>query len=271
MAIKETIFFTVLVITLILISGCSSPGQPPVTPVTTPVPPPTTQVTPVQTTLSSTTLVTTTPGSSFTKEQVDQLFIDIAFGCDNTRITKPDLTPENHLFYSLEGQVTNDDLAFVKGFTKNYDLLTSVGAFSDDPLSTRGNPIIFYPSNSLDSLEKNFIACQELDPATGEPLYIIYKSVLENPNGQTSVTTKIYLNSDLTGASRNHDLEKAMLSYLGFPGQTYTYPDSVFYYNAQSNVNFTPIDIEAMKTMYNPGIYSGMTIQEVRRLLLNTN
>lgn len=271
MAVKETIFFVLLTISLLLLSGCSSPGQPPVTPVTTLISQPTTPVTPIQTTLPATTLITTIPVTSFTKEQVDELFIDIAFGCDNTRIAKPDLTPENHLFYSLEGQVTNDDSDFVRGFTKNYDLLTSVGAFSEDPLSTRGNPIIFYPRDSLDSLEKNFIACQELDQTSGAPLYIIYKSVLENPNGQTSVTTKIYLNSDLTGAPRNHYLEKAMLYYLGFPGQTYSYPDSVFYYNAQSNVNFTPIDIEAMKTMYNPGISSGMTIQEVRRLLLNTN
>jgi hypothetical protein len=47
------------------------------------------------------------------------------------------------------------------------------------------------------------------------------------------------------------------------------YPNSVFYYNGQSNVDFIPIDIEAMKTMYSPGIYSGMTIAEARRLLLN--
>ena len=222
MPIKETIFFAVLVILLILFSGCTSPGQPPVTPVTTPITPPATHIPPIQTTVPAVTPLTTTPRTSFTKEQVNELFIDIAFGCDNTRITKLDLSSENHLFYSLEGQVTNDDTDFVKRFTKNYDLLTSVEAFSDDPLSSRGNPIIFYPRDSLDSLEKNFIACQELDPTSGAPLYIIYKSTVENPNGQTSVTTKIYLNSDLKGAPRNHYLEKAMLYYLGFPGQTYT-------------------------------------------------
>lgn len=268
---KNIFFFALLTISLLLFSGCTAPAPPPVTPVATPVTPPATQAATVQTTVPAVTPVMTTPITSFTKEQVGELFIDIAFGCDNTRINKLALSSENHLFYSLEGLVTNDDIAFVKGFTKNYNLLTSMEAFSDDPLSSRGSPIIFFPRDSLNSLEKNFIACQELDPTTGAPLSIIYTSTIENPNGQKEVTTKIYLNSDLKGALRNHYLERAMLYYLGFPGQTYDYPGSVFFYNTQSNVEFIPIDVEAMKTMYNPGIYSGMTIQEVRRLLLNTN
>ncbi len=271
MSRKEIIFFTIFCVSFILFSGCTTPTEPPVTAVTTPLTTPATQTATVQTTVPAMTPVMTTPLTSFTKDQVNELFIDIAFGCDETGINKIDVSPENHLFYSLEGQVRNDDIEFVKGFTKNYNLITSVEAFSNDPLSSRGSPIIFFPRDSLDSLEKNFIACQELDPTSGAPLYIIYTSTIENPNGQKEVTTKIYLNSDLKGALRNHYLERAMLYYLGFPSQTYDYPDSVFFYNTQSNVEFIPIDVEAMKTMYNPGIYSGMTIQEVRRLLLNNN
>jgi hypothetical protein len=60
-----------------------------------------------------------------------------------------------------------------------------------------------------------------------------------------------------------------MLHYLGFPGQTYSYPDSVFFYTTQSNVDLTPLDVEAVRMMYNPGIYTGMTVEQVRQLLLN--
>ena len=187
----------------------------------------------------------------------------------HTRVNKFSPSSDNHMFYSPEGQVRNDDLLFMKNVTRNYNLLMSVEAFSDDPFSSQGNPIIIYPRNSLDSLEKSFIACQELDQKSGVPLYIIYKPVIEQPNGRKEVITKIYLNSDLQGAQRNHYLERAMLYYLGFPGQTYSSPDSFFFYNTQSNVDLTPIDVEGMRMMYNPGIYPGMTIEEVRRLLLN--
>jgi hypothetical protein len=60
-----------------------------------------------------------------------------------------------------------------------------------------------------------------------------------------------------------------MLYYLGFPGDTYAYTDSFFYYNTSESVSFTPIDIEAMKTMQNPGVYTGMGITEARWLLLD--
>ena len=270
MTLKMNIFLAFLGISCILFAGCISPQTSPSIPATSPNTLPTTQINPVQTAIPATSPGTTTSVTTITKEQVSELFIDIAFGCDNTMVNKFTPSSDIHLFYSLEGQVNNDDLEFVTQFTKNYNLLASVDAFSDDPLSSRGNPIIIFPLDSLNSLDKSYIACQELDPKSGEPLYIIYKPIIENPNNQKEVMTKIYLNSDLQGAQRNHYLEKAMLYYLGFPGQTYTYPDSVFFYNTQSNVDFIPIDIEAVKTMYNPGIYSGMTVQDARKLLLNT-
>jgi hypothetical protein len=262
MKLKMPIFFAVLGILFILAAGCTSPPQSPVTP----TPPPTTEMTPVPTTE---TPMPTTPAATFTRDQVNQLFIDIAFGCDNTWIYKISPTPENHLFYNLDGVVTPADIDFVKQFAKNYNLMTSVETFSDDPLNSKGAPIIFYPEDSMKSLERTYIGCQELDQKTGSLLYMIYNPIVEYPSGERVVATKIYINAGLQGDQRNHYLERAMLYYLGFPGQTYDYPDSFFYYNSQSNVDFLPIDIEAIKTMQNPGIYPGMSVQEVRWLLLN--
>jgi hypothetical protein len=268
MTLKMNIFFVVLAAGSILAAGCISPQvSPGISPQVSPTPP-VPQGTPVPTTGPAAPLPATTV-AIFTRDQVSTLFIDIAFGCDTTRVNKFSPSSDNHMFYSLEGEVGNGDILFIKNFTKNYNILMSVEAFSDDPLSSQGNPIVIYPLNSLDSLEKSFIACQELDQKSGEPLYIIYKPVIEQPNGRKEVLTKIYLNSDLRGAQRNHYLERAMLHYLGFPGQTYSYPDSVFFYNTQSNVDLSTIDVEAVRTMYNPGIYQGMTVDEVRRLLLN--
>jgi hypothetical protein len=261
MKLKTPVFFALLAVSFILISGCITSQQTPDTPGTSL---PTTDSTPVP------TPEPTPPSSStFTREEVGQLFIDIAYGCDNIWINKVTPAPGIHLFYSLEGQVTDEDRDFVSRFAGKYNLITMTETFSDDPLSVKGNPIIFYPANSMNSLEKSFISCQERDPETGTPIYIIYKPIIEYPSGEQVVTTKIYINSDLTGAERTHYLQRALLYYLGFPGQTYTYPDSVFYYETRSNVEFTPIDIEAIKTMYNPAIYWGMSIPEARWLLLD--
>ena len=268
MTLKMNIFFAVLGISCILLSGCSSLQGPPNTPVPSATPSPIPDIT-VQMTESPTPSPIATPAVIFTEDQVSQLFIDIAFGCDSIWINKFTPSPNKHLFFSLEGLVNPEDTEFVTQFAKNYNLITPVAVFTDDPLSSKGSPIIIYPSDSLNSLDKTYIGCQETDPNTGALLYLIYKPVVEYPGGQKEETTKIYINSDVEGAQRNHYLERAMLYYLGFPGQTYDYPDSVFYYASQSNVDFIPLDSEAMKTMYGPGIYSGMSVQEARWLLLN--
>ncbi len=263
MKLKLPFFFAMLGISFVLLAGCVSSQSPMVPTETSPAP---TETTPEPTVPP----VVTTPATMFTKDEVSQLFIDIAYGCDNTWINKVTTSPENHLFFSLEGQITDEDREFVTSFAETYNRITSTETFSDDPLSPKGNPIIIYPADSLGSLEKSFIGCQEWDPQTGTIQFLIYKPIITYPGGEQVMTTKIYISSDLQGSERQHYLERAMLYYLGFPGQTYTYPDSFFYYNTQSSVDLTPLDIEAIKTMYNPGIYYGMGIQGARLYLLNT-
>jgi hypothetical protein len=230
---------------------------------------PTTEITQIPTIEPETLPSPWNSGVSFTKEDVFELFIDIAFGCDNTGVNLFTPSHENHLFYHLEGKVTDEDIEQVTQFTKNFNRLISFEVFSDNPLSKKGSPIIIYPPSSLDSLDKSFIACQEINPANGDLLYLIYTPLVDGPNGETELVTRIYLNADLQGAERSHYLQKAMLYYLGFSGETYDYPDSAFYYDNRSSSGFTSLDIEAMKTMYHPGIYQGMSIQEVRWLLLD--
>lgn len=269
MNLTRNIFFLVPVLLLILFAGCTAPGQQPAPPVTTGQAPESTPYPTVTESPATQVPATTLTPAPFTKDDVNKLFIDIAFGCDSTWITKVAPSSENHLFFSLEGQSAAGDTDFIRQFTRRYNLISAEGIFSDDPLSSRGSPIIFYPVESMKSLDRTYIACQEVDPVTGETLYMVYKPVTDLPGGGQVVTTRVYINSNLPDDQHRHYLERAMLYYLGYPGQTYAYPDSVFYYNTRTNVDLTPLDIEALRTMYNPGIYQGMSVQEARYLLLN--
>jgi len=261
MTLRMNTFFVFMGIFFILVSGCLAPLSP--------APPQMTQNTTVPTAAPETTSLPATPGAVFTRDEVGELFVDIAFGCDTTQVYMFVPSSENHLFFSLEGQVNDHDMGYVRQFTKAYNLLTPVEVFTEDPLNSRGSPIILYPRESLKSLDKRFIACQETDPESGDPLYLVYMPVEKTPSGVEETTTRIYLNAALQGAERDHYLQKAMLYYLGFPGETYTYPNSFFYYDTNTTLEFTPLDTEAMKTMYHPGVYPGMSVQEIRWLLLN--
>ncbi|HOW34611.1 MAG TPA: hypothetical protein PLN32_09190, partial [Methanoregulaceae archaeon] len=150
-----------IAISCILTAGCITPET---TPENSPVTVPTTESSPVPTTEPPTPSDTITEAAQFTRDDVYELFMDIAFGCDNTGVTMFSPSSENHLFFSVEGQVNSADLDFVSRFTREFNRITPIEVFTDEPLNSRGSPIIFYPDDSLDSLEKRFVACQELDP-----------------------------------------------------------------------------------------------------------
>ena len=115
MTLKMNLFFVFLAIGSILFAGCISPQDSPGISTQTPPASPVPQNTPVQTTGTAAPLPATTV-ATFTRDQVSELFIDIAFGCDNTRVNKFSPSSDNHMFYSLEGQVRNDDHHFHEKF-----------------------------------------------------------------------------------------------------------------------------------------------------------
>ena len=132
MTVRMDTFFVCIGILFILVSGCLAPVSP--------APVPTIQITTVPTAAPETTSLPETPGAVFTRDEVGELFIDIAFGCDTTQVHMFVPSSENHLFFSLEGQVNDHDIEYVRNFTKEYNLLTPVEVFSEDPLRQQGQP-----------------------------------------------------------------------------------------------------------------------------------
>jgi hypothetical protein len=245
---------------LILLCGClgTSPQGPPAN--TTPQATATPAVTIAAT--DTTPSVTPTTPAPFTDEMVKRHFLNIAFGRDNAYIEKLTVDPDNPVDFSLNGQVSADDVATIKAFAADYNKTTNTRTFSREPIRTdqKGIYLGYFPDVYLKSLSEANIVHKEVDPETDRVLFMVTYSPESGDH--------LYVNSDLTGDIRTHMTMRALFYYLGFPGQTYDYPDSFFYANSLSNDILTPLDKAAINVMYDARIYRGMTFQSAKNVLL---
>lgn len=261
----ENSFLLVLVALICFISivGCtSSPTKAQEEAVNTTIIP--TRVSSVQTvapTQISTAPVTVTINESFTGVDVNRHFLDITFGRANSYLTKVTTGSAYKVAYTLNGKNMDSDADIITDFAKNYNSLTSTTTFDNPPIRTdeKGIHIEFYPQDYLQSLDEKYITYKELDPSSGNYLFILYSG---------SDQPRYYINSDLTGDVRKHYIMKAMLFSLGFQGTTNTYPDSFFYANTINHVNLSPIDKAAINVMYDSRIQNGMSINDAKNALL---
>ena len=77
----------------------------------------------------------------------------------------------------------------------------------------------------------------------------------------------VYIDEDLKGDQRNHTLMRSLYYELGVTGETQKYPDSLFYSGVNTNVNLTYVDRGAIAILYGPGLYPGMTVDDIRRIM----
>jgi hypothetical protein len=77
----------------------------------------------------------------------------------------------------------------------------------------------------------------------------------------------IYINADLKQEARRHILVKSLMYQMGLTGETTKYPDSVFSATENTNVDFTPVDKKAIAILYEPGLYNGMTMDQIRNII----
>ena len=60
----------------------------------------------------------------------------------------------------------------------------------------------------------------------------------------------IYINDNLKGDLRTHILLRSLLYELGCKGESLNYPDSMFYYDDNTNIRLSLIDKKAVQIMY---------------------
>jgi hypothetical protein len=245
-----------IVVIALLLGGCTSmqnaaPG-PSVTAVTNTVP-----STTVPVTIPSAVMIpvpTTPQPPQLTSDDVNNHFMDLAFGGGNIYLERITTSP-NPITFSMSGG-TDPDKATVEAFFKEFnDLSQSVKLFENLKEGTSGQiQIKFLSPDGLDAIDmKSSNAWLNKEFKSGDETYAKVKD------------DQIYINSGLRGDTRKHYILLALLFELGFKGETLKYPDSIFYYQGNNVTGLSLVDEKAARIMYGQGLYNGMTVDDVKK------
>lgn len=265
-------------ILVVFVAGCtSSPAS------TTLAPTPTPEViyitvtsTPIQNTPTTTapsapiTTIISSPTATqavYSSNDVNRHFVDIAFGPDYSYINKWN---KELVGVTIDGSYTDDDVKILNDFFKLFNSYSSYTKLpSEVKQGEKGLIVIhFMPESSLKNINIDNSLKISKNHETGS-INFIYNSMV-GPYGASS-TDHLYLNSDLKGDARKHWVLRSLLYELGFPGETGTYPDSIFYSDSDSITSLSKIDVKALELMYGTKISFGMSLNQVKQLLLLDN
>jgi hypothetical protein len=205
--------------------------------------------------------VVTKPG--ITSAAINKHFFTVAFGPDNTKIKK--LAPENPLLsMALTGNYGDNDTLLLQQFIVQFNNFSSTDKFRSDLKSEdkASIVIIFSPESTLENVADLGGMVISKDPKSG---VIHYLHVIETT--QFVSQDVIYINSDLKGDTRTHWILRGLLDDLGFTGETYDYPDSIFYAGSENTTRLSDIDWKAVQLMYGSKITPGLTSDRVKALL----
>jgi hypothetical protein len=250
------IFFLAI---LVLISGCTTTTQ------TQPVPP----TTPISSTIQTTVpvLITTAPQvtqnpipvtttSPITSDDITQHFMDVAFGSGTTQLERLSYNPtgskpRNTLSLS---NGNNADMALLGSFITEFNDISATNQISENIKTTSNADIVI-----------QFVAQSGMDAIPSESYSKEFKSGSVSYAKIGSGT--IYINDNLKGDLRTHIILRSLLYELGCRGETLKYPDSMFYYDDNTNIRLSLIDRKAVQIMYGAGLYRGMTVADVKNIV----
>jgi hypothetical protein len=252
---------------LVLIAGCTGQKAPatPATPVATPpitfTPLPTSAV-PLSTPPTTVPVPAVTPRTAYTSDEINHHFIDLAFSADNDNIRRFSSPVAN---VAITGAYTDSDLAALNRF---FLVFNNQSSYTRLPSAVKegeqGDIVIrFIPGNGIEGINSDNTWKVYRNPSTGIITYMF------RTNKYSTLTTEmVYINADMTGKERTHWLMRGLLYELGLPGESGTYPESLFYSSYNDVTELSPIDLKALQLLYGNKIKEGMTLDDVRRVLV---
>jgi hypothetical protein len=190
-------------------------------------------------------------------------FVDIAFAPDHPTIIKWN---KDLVHVAVTGNYDSRDIKTINNFLQVFNNYSSTTKLPGEVQQgeTLGDIVInFLPESSLTNINLDTSWKISRNPVNGT-INFIYKT---NPFQYGVVTHTVYINSDVKGDARTHWILRALLYELGFPGETTTYPDSIFYSGSDTVTSLNKIDLKALELMYSTKISNGMDLYKIKQLL----
>jgi hypothetical protein len=209
-----------------------------------------------------------TPQSQTTKKgltsaDINKHFFTIAFGPDNTKIKKR--VPETNLVsMAISGNYQDNDTILLDQFRAQFNNHSSTDKFSSDiKFGDKASIVmVFAPQSTLENVDDLAGTVISKNPETGTIHYLHMTQTTQFVSKEV-----VFINSDYNGDQRTHWILRGLLDDLGFTGETYDYPDSIFYAGSENTTQLSDIDWKAVQLMYGSKITSGLTSDRVKALL----
>lgn len=197
--------------------------------------------TPVPTVLSVQPTSTPAPAVSFKKSEINQRFLDVAFGNENSFLNR---WSDRLVKVSISEDYTTEDMVNLNAFITRFNNVSATSKLSqvmeggDQDITFRLVPLSYL--NTIQDDESNKIY---RDWDTGEILFID-----RTLRYQAEPQDTLSINSRFTGEERKYLILRSLLYELGFEG--YSGDPSSFFYYRPINKNISTTDWMVISMMY---------------------
>jgi len=204
--------------------------------------------------------VTTPTPIGLSSEEINLHFMDIAFGGGNLflqRLPLPPTMTTSRATISLNSG-TEHDREVIESFAKKFNSLSQSNKLFENPKEGISGDIRikFLPPDGLDAID-----------LTSEMGCLNREFICDGTTCAKIKGYDIYLNSEMVGDQRTHFILRSLLYTLGFKGDSFTYPDSIFAYPENTVTSLSFLDEKAVQVMYGLGMDTWMTVDQVKAVL----
>ena len=278
MKVNSMVVLLVLGIVLVCLAGCTSSTSGAVpTPTATPTPHAGNATVTVTPPVANSTVTQTPPAANSTgpalynSSAIDSHFMDIAFNNKFETIGESSTSGDT---IAITGDYTDNDVSTLGNFLLQFNNNSPIKQLPAVPVQESNSGDIrfnYIPESSLDTLAQQQPSFGLINRDSSGKIGSIYKTTSNTVSNSTNAyvyrTGTVFVNNNLTGDERTHYMIRGLLYYLGFVGQTTTYPDSIFYPGPNNTITPNGIDWQAIDVMYGGTITPGMTYNEATNAL----
>lgn len=209
-------------------------------------------------------------GKDFSKTDIANHVLDIAFGQDNSKLVlfKSDKDYE----FWFDAYYTQSDVDYVLNLSKQLNTLSGTTQFKDDEV-TRG-----FLNTNYAVIPYNYFNIHVISQKVIQDYYDHRTDgnghaddhLIKNKDGVLIglvAQNYLYLSDEVNEEDRHYYILKSLLYAMGMHGTSYTDKDSFFYRDEGANKELDDLDKEGIKLLYGGGLKSGMSLEETKKTL----